>query len=41
VADAKRQLFGIVGIDLLAGPSEILVLAKSGDLNEIAVDLLS
>ena len=27
VAEAKRQLFGRVGIDLLAGPTEILVLA--------------
>lgn len=41
VAEAKRQLFGTVGIDLLAGPSEILVLADSGDPHEIALDLLS
>ena len=30
VAEAKRQLFGRVGIDLLAGPTEILVLADDG-----------
>src|SRR5690606_27777044 len=27
VAEAKRQLFGVVGIDMVAGPSEILVIA--------------
>ena len=36
VAEAKRQLFGEVGIDLLAGPTEILVIAdadrRPGDL---------
>ncbi len=42
VAAAKRQVFGAVGIDMIAGPSEILVLAD-GDNNPawIAVDLLS
>ena len=42
VAAAKRQVFGTVGIDMIAGPSEILVLAD-GDSNPawIAVDLLS
>ena len=42
VAAAKRQVFGTVGIDMIAGPSEILVLAD-GDNNPawIAVDLLS
>lgn len=41
VAEAKRQLFGTVGIDLLAGPTEILVLAdESADPDLIAVDLL-
>jgi sulfopropanediol 3-dehydrogenase len=41
VAEAKRQLFGIVGIDLLAGPTEILVIADdSGDAELIAADLL-
>ena len=42
VAAAKRQVFGHVGIDMIAGPSEILVIAdKSNDPNWIALDLLS
>jgi sulfopropanediol 3-dehydrogenase len=42
VAEAKRQVFGQVGIDLFAGPSEILVLAdESGDAEVIAKDLLA
>jgi len=41
VAEAKRQLFGEVGIDLLAGPTEILVIAdESADPELVAVDLL-
>jgi sulfopropanediol 3-dehydrogenase len=41
VAEAKRQLFGAVGIDLLAGPTEILVLAESSaDPELVAADLL-
>jgi sulfopropanediol 3-dehydrogenase len=41
VAEAKRQLFGTVGIDLLAGPTEILVIADdSADPELIALDLL-
>jgi sulfopropanediol 3-dehydrogenase len=41
VAEAKRQLFGPVGIDLIAGPSEILVLADdSADPELVAADLL-
>ncbi|HET9094282.1 MAG TPA: histidinol dehydrogenase [Solirubrobacteraceae bacterium] len=41
VAEAKRQLFGRVGIDLLAGPSEITVLADaSADPELVAADLL-
>src|SRR3989440_3200305 len=41
VAEAKRQLFGEVGIDLLAGPTEILVVADdSADVGLVAVDLL-
>jgi sulfopropanediol 3-dehydrogenase len=41
VAEAKRQLFGIVGIDLLAGPTEVLVIADdSADLEMCATDLL-
>jgi len=42
VAAAKRQVFGTVGIDMIAGPSEILVLAdKDNDPAWIAADLLS
>jgi sulfopropanediol 3-dehydrogenase len=42
VAEAKRQLFGEVGIDLFAGPTEILVIAdESADPETVAVDLLS
>ncbi|MFD0484519.1 histidinol dehydrogenase [Kineococcus sp. GCM10028916] len=42
VAEAKRQLFGEVGIDLFAGPTEILVVADdSADPFLVAVDLLS
>ena len=41
VAEAKRQLFGTVGIDLLAGPTEILIIADSGaDPDLVAADLL-
>jgi sulfopropanediol 3-dehydrogenase len=41
VAEAKRQLFGKVGIDLLAGPTEILVIAdSSADPDLVAADLL-
>jgi sulfopropanediol 3-dehydrogenase len=41
VAEAKRQLFGRVGIDLLAGPTEILVLAdETADAELVAADLL-
>jgi histidinol dehydrogenase len=42
VAEAKRQLFGVVGIDMVAGPSEILVIADGrNDPVWIAADLLS
>ncbi|HUB77093.1 MAG TPA: histidinol dehydrogenase, partial [Solirubrobacteraceae bacterium] len=41
VAEAKRQLFGRVGIDLLAGPTEVLVIADAGaDPHLVAADLL-
>jgi sulfopropanediol 3-dehydrogenase len=41
VAEAKRQLFGRVGIDLLAGPTEVLVIAdESADVRLVAADLL-
>ncbi|MGQ0545831.1 MAG: histidinol dehydrogenase, partial [Betaproteobacteria bacterium] len=41
VAEAKRQLFGRVGIDLFAGPTEILVIADdTADVEMIATDLL-
>ena len=42
VAAAKRRVFGRVGIDMIAGPSEILVIAdKDNDPDWIALDLLS
>ena len=42
VATAKRQVFGRVGIDSIAGPSEILILADSGNSPDwLAIDLLS
>jgi histidinol dehydrogenase len=42
VAEAKRQLYGVVGIDMVAGPSEILVIADAKNKPEwIAADLLS
>jgi sulfopropanediol 3-dehydrogenase len=41
VAEAKRQLFGTVGIDLLAGPTEILVIAdETADPKILAADIL-
>jgi sulfopropanediol 3-dehydrogenase len=41
VAEAKRQLFGLVGIDLLAGPTEVLVIAdETADVEMCAADLL-
>jgi histidinol dehydrogenase len=42
VAAAKRLVFGTVGIDMIAGPSEVLILAdKSGNPDWIAADLLA
>jgi len=42
VAAAKRRVFGRVGIDMIAGPSEILVIAdRDNDPDWVAVDLLS
>lgn len=42
VNEAKRQVFGPVGIDQLAGPSEIFILAdETGDAEMIATDLLA
>ena len=42
VAAAKRRVFGKVGIDMIAGPSEILVIAdQNNDPDWIALDLLS
>jgi sulfopropanediol 3-dehydrogenase len=41
VAEAKRQLFGLVGIDLLAGPTETLIIADdTADSEMVATDLL-
>ncbi|MCL2126271.1 MAG: histidinol dehydrogenase, partial [Oscillospiraceae bacterium] len=42
VAEAKRQVFGIVGIDMIAGPSDILVIAdKKANPSLVAADMLS
>ncbi len=42
VAEAKKQVFGIVSIDMIAGPSEILIVAdKTTDPRCVAADLLS
>jgi len=42
VAEAKKQLFGIIGIDLPAGPSEVLVIANNkSNANWIAYDILA
>ena len=42
VAEAKRQVFGRVGIDMIAGPSDILVIADAAsDPRHVAADLLS
>jgi len=42
VAEAKRQVFGIVGIDMIAGPSDILVIAdSSANPVHVAADMLS
>ena len=42
VAEAKKQVFGIVSIDMIAGPSEILVIAdKNSNPSYVAADLLS
>lgn len=41
VVEAKRQLFGTVGVDLIAGPTEILIIADDGaDPHVVAADLL-
>ena len=42
VAAAKRQVFGVVGIDLIAGPSEVLIVAdREADPQWVAADLLA
>ena len=42
VAAAKRRVFGVVGIDMIAGPSEVVVLADSGaDPTFVAADLIA
>ena len=42
VAEAKRQLFGRVGIDQVAGPTEIMIIAdETADPHIIATDLVS
>ena len=42
VTEAKRQLFGIVGIDMMAGPSEIMIVADdTAEAHYVAADLVS
>jgi histidinol dehydrogenase len=42
VAEAKRQVFGLVGIDSIAGPSEVLIIAdEANDPAQLALDLLA
>jgi len=43
VAEAKRRVFGQVGIDMIAGPSEILILCEGGDFSAewVAMDLFA
>jgi histidinol dehydrogenase/sulfopropanediol 3-dehydrogenase len=42
INEAKRQVFGAVGIDLLAGPSEVLVIAdETADATKVGYDLLA
>jgi len=42
IAEAKRQLFGVVGIDAVAGPSEVLIIAdETADASWVAADLLA
>ncbi len=42
VAEAKRQLYGVVGIDMIAGPSEVVIVSDGGSNPEwIAADLLA
>ena len=42
VAAAKRRVFGVVGIDMVAGPSEVLIISDgSGDPDWIAIDLFA
>lgn len=42
VAEAKRQVFGQVGIDMIAGPSEVLIIAdKHADAEWIAIDMFA
>jgi histidinol dehydrogenase len=42
VAEAKRQLVGVVGIDAIAGPTELMVIAdESADAGRVALDLIA
>lgn len=42
VTEAKRQLFGVIGIDMMAGPSEIMIVADdSAEPHYVAADLVS
>ncbi len=41
VAEAKRQVFGVVGIDMIAGPSEVVIVAEEGEPKWLAADMLA
>lgn len=41
VAEAKRQLFGRVGIDVIAGPTESMIADESADPHRVTTDLVS
>jgi len=42
VAEAKRQVFGVVGIDMIAGPSDVLIIAEGhANARLVAADMLS
>jgi len=42
VAEAKRQVFGIVGVDMIAGPSEVLIVCDgSSDADWVAMDMFA
>ncbi len=41
VTEAKKQVFGVCGVDMLAGPTEVMIIASRGNPKFIAADLLA